>query len=116
MEASRWDRLEDMARRLDRQDAVVDQRLTRYETRLRSVEEDVEVIGRIDERLKQVERKVDGCATGIRDLEKSVRAERDAQVKEQKASRRWVIIAVITAAGVTITALGLIIAVVNGTA
>lgn len=113
-DASRWDRLDELSRRLDRFENAADQRLSRYDLRIRSVEDDVELLGRIDERLKSVERKVDDCTGGIRTLEQSVRADREAQVSEQKTSRRWVIMAVIATAAVTITALGLIIALVSG--
>lgn len=111
MEASRWDRLEDFSRRLDR-----------YEVRLREIEEDIELLGRVDERLKAVENKVDRCLAGTDALERAIQARDKAAAEEYKAQRRdatntkrWILGSVIAASGVITGAVGLIVAILERT-
>lgn len=109
MEASRWDRLDEISRRLDR-----------YEARLRQVEEDIELLGRIDERLKHVEYNVGECLTSQKSLTENL-AKREEQAKlehkqqrhEQIIGRRWIIGSIIAASGVIVGAVGLIVAVID---
>lgn len=102
MEASRWDRLDEISRRLDR-----------YEARLRQVEEDIELLGRIDERLKHVEYNVGECLTSQKTLTSDLKAREQQQRHEQIIGRRWIIGSIIAASGVVVGAVGLIVAVID---
>ena len=102
MEASRWDRLDELSRRLDR-----------YETRLRQVEAEIELLARMDERLKGVERDVGECLTGTNTLKTDLAQERKEAHREHIVGRRWIIGSIIAASGVIVGAVGLIVAVIE---